>query len=56
MEAGGEPHTPTALFPEKRPLVLEVEWAPGSLWTGAENLACPGIRSPGREARNQSLC
>jgi len=30
-------------------------WAPGPVWTGAENLAPTGIRSPDRPARSQSL-
>jgi hypothetical protein len=30
-------------------------WAPGTVWTGAENLASTGIRSPDRPARSQSL-
>ena len=29
--------------------------APGPVWTGAENLASTGIRSPDRPARSQSL-
>jgi hypothetical protein len=29
--------------------------APGPVWTGAENLAPTGIRSPDRPARSQSL-
>ena len=37
------------------PIVQEAGWAPGSIWTGAENLAPTGIRSPDRSARNQSL-
>ena len=28
---------------------------PGAVWTGAENLASTGIRSPDRPARSQSL-
>ena len=35
--------------------VQEAGWAPGPLWTGAENLASTGIRSPDRLARSQSL-
>jgi len=35
--------------------VQEAGWAPGPVWTGAENLASTGIRSPDRPARNQSL-
>ena len=35
------------------PIVQEIGWAPGPVWTGAENLASPtGIRSPDRPARS----
>ena len=37
------------------PIVQEAGWAPGPVWTGAENLAHIGIRSPDRPARSQSL-
>jgi hypothetical protein len=37
------------------PIVQEAGWAPGTVWTGAENLAPIGIRSPDRPARSQSL-
>jgi hypothetical protein len=37
------------------PIVQEAGWAPGPVWTGAENLAPTGIRSPDRSARSQSL-
>ena len=37
------------------PIVQEAEWAPGPVWTGAENLAPTGIRSPDRPASSQSL-
>ena len=37
------------------PIVQEAGWAPGPVWTGAENLAPTGIRSPDRPARSQSL-
>jgi len=45
------------------PIVQEAGWAPGPVWTGAENLAPIGIRSPpptgirppDRPARSQSL-
>jgi len=37
------------------PIVQEAGWAPGSVWTGAENLTPTGIRSPDRPARSQSL-
>jgi hypothetical protein len=37
----GQRHTPAALTPMKNPvpIVQEAGWAPGSIWTGAENLA-----------------
>jgi len=50
--------TPWPLFaPWKDPIPILQEggWAPGSLWTGAENLALTGIRSPDHPARSQSL-
>jgi hypothetical protein len=37
------------------PIVQEAGWAPGPIWTGAENLAPTGIRSPESPARSQSL-
>ena len=37
------------------PIVQEAGWAPGPVWTGAENLAPTGIRSPNRPARSHSL-
>ena len=36
-------------------IVQEAGWAPGPVWTGAENLALTGIRSPDLPARSQSL-
>jgi hypothetical protein len=51
--------TPRSLFiPGKIPVPIlqEAGWAPGLVWTGAENLAPTGIRSPDRPARSQSLC
>ena len=50
--------TPRPLFtPGKDPVptVQEAGWVPGPVWTGAENLAPTGIRSPDRPARSQSL-
>ena len=50
--------TPRPLFtPEKDPvpLVQENGWAPGPVWTGAENLASNVIRSSDRPDRSQSL-
>ena len=37
------------------PVVQEAGWAQGPVWTGAENLALTGIRSPDRPARSESL-
>jgi hypothetical protein len=37
------------------PIVKETGWAPGPIWTGAENLAPTGIRSPDRQSRSESL-
>jgi len=36
-------------------IVQEAGWAPGPVWTGAENLAPTGIRFPDRPARSESL-
>ena len=50
--------TPRPHFtPAKDPvsIVQEAGWAPGPVWTGAENLASTGIRSPDRPASSQSL-
>ena len=54
----GVSSTPRPLFPpwkEPVPIVQEAGWAPGPVWTGAENLALKGIRSPDRQVRSQSL-
>jgi hypothetical protein len=37
------------------PILQEAGWAPGPVWTGAENLAPTRIRSPDRPARSQLL-
>jgi hypothetical protein len=42
---GGQHHSPAALPPRKTRYPL-YRWAPGPFWTGAENLAPTGIRSP----------
>ena len=50
--------TPRPLFTPGKdpvPIVQEAGWAPGPVWTGAENLAPTGIRSPDRPTRSQSL-
>jgi len=51
--------TPPPLFTPRKdpvPIVREAGWAPGPVWTGAENLAPTGIRSSDRPVRSQSLC
>ena len=54
---GGQRHALTALPRERDPvpIVQETRWAPGPVWTGAENLASTGIRSPDHPARSESL-
>jgi hypothetical protein len=50
--------TPWRLYPRERepvPIVQEAGWAPGPVWTSAENLAPTAIRSPDRPARSESL-
>ena len=50
--------TPGPLFtPWKDPvhILLEAEWAPRLVWTGAENLVPTRIRSPDRPSCSQSL-
>ena len=54
----GQRHAPAAFYPPGKdpvPIVQEAGWALGPVWTGAENLAPTGIRSPDRPARSQSL-
>ena len=47
MGVGVQLHAPAALPPGNDPVptVQEAGWAPGPVWTGAENLASTGIRS-----------
>ena len=54
---GGQRHAPAALPPGKRAGNHSTGgWVgPGPVWTGAENLASTGIRSPDRPARSESL-
>jgi hypothetical protein len=50
--------TPRPLYPRERDPVSTVEeagWAPGPVWTGAENFFFAGIRSPDRPSRSESL-
>jgi len=57
MGVGGQLNAPVASTPGKDPVfvVREAGWAPEPVWTGAENLAPTGIRSPKRLACSQSL-
>jgi hypothetical protein len=46
---------PRPLFTPRKdpvPIVQEAGWAPGPVWTGAENLAPTRIRSPDRPAHS----
>jgi hypothetical protein len=57
---GGEWLTPCSgrftLKNDPAPIVQEAVWAPGSVWTDAENLGTPpGIRFPDRPAHSESL-
>jgi hypothetical protein len=50
--------TPWSFYPPERkpvPVSKEAGWDPGLVWTGAENVASTGIRSPDRPARSESL-
>jgi len=55
-EVGGQRHTPPALPPGKRlgTHLQEAGWGPGPLWTGAENFAHTGLRTPDRPTRGES--
>jgi hypothetical protein len=57
MRVGGQLNAPAALPRERDPvpIVSEVGWDPGTVWTGEENIAPTGIRSPDRPARIESL-
>jgi hypothetical protein len=49
LEGGGVSVTPRPLFTPGKdpvPIVQEVGWAPGPVWTGAENLDPTEVRSP----------
>ena len=44
--------TPRTLYPREKepvPIIQEVGWSPATVWTGTENLAPIGIRSPDRQ-------
>ena len=46
-----------ALSPRRDPVHIaqEAEWASGSAWTNAENLASTGVRTPGCPDRSELL-
>jgi hypothetical protein len=48
---------PGRFTPGEDPVIIvhEAGWAPEPVWTGAENLALTGFRSPDRPARSESL-
>ena len=56
-EGGWSTPRPGCFSPGKDPVPIleEVGWAPGPVWTSAENLAPTGIRSPDHLARSESL-
>ena len=56
-EGGWSIPRPGRLTPGNAPVpnVQEAGWAPGPFWTGTENLAPTGIRSPDRPASSESL-
>jgi hypothetical protein len=57
MWVGGQRHGPIALPPGKGPSRhCTGGWVgPGSIWTGAENLAATGYRTPDHPARKEPL-
>ena len=49
---------PGPLYPQEKypvPIAQGAGWAPGQVWTSAENFARTGIRSTDRPARSESL-
>jgi len=57
MGVGGQPHAPAASTPGKDPVPIaqEAGWAPGPVWTVAENLVPTSIRSRTVQPVAQSL-
>ena len=51
----GQGHAPAALPTGNRPNIEGAGWAPGPVWTVAENLAPIGIRFPRLPVRSESL-
>jgi hypothetical protein len=57
MEVGGQRHARAALPRERYrvPILQEAGCTPGPVWTGAENLASAGIRSPSLDKRRYKM-
>ena len=57
MWVGDQRQAPAALPPGKDPvpIVQEAGWAPGPVWSVAENRAPNAIRSPDRPVRSKPL-
>ena len=56
MGGGWSAPRPGRITPRKDPVpIVWAGWASGPVWTGAENLAYTGIRSPDRPARSETL-
>jgi len=55
MGVGGQHHAQGRFTPGKDPVPIlqEAGWAPRQVWTGAENIASTGIRSPDLPARSE---
>ena len=56
MGVGAQRHAAAGFTPGEDlvPILQEALWAPGSVWTDAENLTPTGIRSPDLPARSES--
>jgi hypothetical protein len=55
---GKKTATPLPFYPRETDtehIVQGARWAPGTVWTGAENFVLTGIRYPDRPARSKSL-
>ena len=56
MGVGAQRHAAAGFTPGEDlvPILQEALWAPGSVWTDAQNLTPTGIRSPDLPARSES--
>jgi len=57
MVVGGKRYAPAGLRPGRDPVPIaqEAGWAPGPIWTGAENIVSTEILSPHRLAHRSSI-